>query len=70
MISDYSSTLDTGNVEVLVIDKPESATISPRLLELRKKIYDEEYLDNAIQRIAQVISGKLVENSEELVLRQ
>ena len=68
--SDYSSTLDTGNVEVLVIDKPESATISPRLLELRKKIYDEEYLDNAIQRIAQVISGKLVENSEELVLRQ
>ena len=47
MISDYSSTLDTGNVEVLVIDKPESATISPRLLELRKKIYDEEYLDNA-----------------------
>ena len=70
MISDYSSTLDTRNVEVLVIDKPESATISPRLLELRKKIYDEEYLDNAIQRIAQVISGKLVENSEELVLRQ
>ena len=70
MISDYSSTLDTGNVEVLVIDKPKSATISPRLLELRKKIYDEEYLDNAIQRIAQVISGKLVENSEELVLRQ
>ena len=70
MISDYSSTLDTGNVEVLVIDKPESATISPRLLELRKKIYDEEYLDNAIQRIAQVISGKLLENSEELVLRQ
>jgi len=70
MISDYSSTLDTGNVEVLVIDKPDSATISPRLLELRKKIYDEEYLDNAIQRIAQVISGKLVENSEELVLRQ
>lgn len=70
MISDYSSTLDTGNVEVLIIDKPESATISPRLLELRKKIYDEEYLDNAIQRIAQVISGKLVENSEELVLRQ
>ena len=70
MISDYSSTLDTGYVEVLVIDKPESATISLRLLELRKKIYDEEYLDNAIQRIAQVISGKLVENSEELVLRQ
>lgn len=70
MISDYSSTLDAGNVEVLVIDKPQSVTISPRLLELRKKIYDEEYLDNAIQRIAQVISGKLVENSEELVLRQ
>ena len=40
--------------------------ISPRLLELREK---KEYLDNAIQRIAQVISRKLVENAEELKLR-
>ena len=43
--------------------------ISPRLLELREKIQDKEYLDNAIQRIAQVISRKLVEDPEELQFR-
>ena len=29
----------------------------------------QEYLDSAIQRIAQVISGKLVENPEELKIQ-
>ncbi|MGP1496488.1 MAG: hypothetical protein ACTTJG_06775 [Treponema sp.] len=43
--------------------------LSPRLMELRLKIHDEEYLNNAIQRIAQVISKKLVENPEELQIR-
>lgn len=42
--------------------------LSPKVLELRNKIHDEDYLNNAIQRIAQVISKKLVENPEELKL--
>ena len=48
------------------MQKQKEKTISPRLLELRKKIQDEDYIDNAILRIAQVISRKLVENPEEL----
>ena len=40
--------------------------ISPRLLELRKKIHNKEYIDRAVQRIAQVISRKLVEDPDEL----
>ena len=53
-------------VGTLVLQKQKEKTISPRLLELRKKIQDEVYIDNAILRIAQVISRKLVENPEEL----
>ena len=53
-------------VGTLVLQKQKEKTISPRLLELRKKIQDEDYIDNAILRIAQVISRKLVENPEEL----
>lgn len=53
----------------LVLEKTDEVTLSPRILELRKKIHSEEYLESAIQRIAQVISSKLVENSEELKLR-
>jgi hypothetical protein len=37
---------------------------SPRVLELRKKIHDAEYVNFAVQRIAQVLSRKLVENQE------
>lgn len=37
-----------------------------RVLELRRKIHDEDYINNAVQRIAQVISRKLVERPEEL----
>lgn len=43
--------------------------LSPRLAELRAKIHDEEYINNAIQRIAQVISKKLVEDPDELQFR-
>lgn len=68
MISEFSST--DLKTDTLVIERSKTSEISPRLLELRKKIYDEEYLNNAIQRIAQVISGKLVENPEELTLRE
>lgn len=53
----------------LVLETTDESNLSPRILELRKKIHSEEYLENAIQRIAQVISSKLVENSEELKLR-
>ena len=53
----------------LVLEKTEEEQLSPRILELRKKIYNEDYINNAIQRIAQVISNKLVENPEELKLR-
>lgn len=52
----------------LVLEREETS-IPPRLLELRQKIHSEEYLENAIQRIAQVISGKLVENPDELKLQ-
>ncbi|MCR4954868.1 MAG: hypothetical protein K6A43_12445 [Treponema sp.] len=65
MISGGSSTATA----TLVLEKTETASLSPRILELRAKIHSEEYLDNAIQRIAQVISSKLVENPEELKLR-
>lgn len=42
--------------------------ISPRLLELRTKIHDVNYLDNAINRIAYILSKNLIDNSEELQL--
>ncbi|MDE5897914.1 MAG: hypothetical protein K2H09_01415 [Treponemataceae bacterium] len=51
-----------------VLDANGSA-ISPRLLDLRKKIHNKEYVNSAIQRIAQVISRKLVENPDELQFR-
>lgn len=54
----------------LVLEKTDEVTLPPRILELREKIHSEEYLESAIQRIAQVISSKLVENSEELKLRE
>ena len=41
-----------------------SRTLSPRLLELRKKIQNPEYIEFAVQRIAQVLSRKLVEDRE------
>ncbi|MCR5063803.1 MAG: hypothetical protein K6A89_11030 [Treponema sp.] len=40
-----------------------------RVLELRKKILDENYMDSAIQRIAQVISNRLVDNSVQRFVR-
>ena len=63
------SSVTTQTKSTLVLERTEKKELSPRLLELRKKIYSEEYLNSAIMRIAQVISGHLVENSEELKLR-
>ena len=45
-------------------------TFSPRVMELRKKIHDAEYLDFAVQRIAQVLSRKIVEDSEQQSMRR
>jgi len=63
------SSVTTQTKSTLVLERTEEKELSPRLLELRKKIYSEEYLNSAIMRIAQVIRGHLVENSEELKLR-
>lgn len=58
------------SASTLVLEKTEDYELSPRILELREKIHSEEYLNNAILRIATVISGKLVENCEELRLSE
>lgn len=65
MISGATSTMTT----TMVLERTDDSGLSPRILELREKIHNEEYLNNAIQRIAQVISKKLVENPEELKFR-
>ena len=65
MISGGKST----GAATLVLERTEQIDLSPRILELRKKIQNQEYLDNAIQRIAQVISNHLIEDSGELKLR-
>lgn len=58
-----------STLEITEITEEEPVEIlSPKVLELRRKIQDEEYVNNAIQRIAQVISKKLVEAPEELKL--
>ncbi len=55
--------------ETLVMERNDDM-ISSRLLELRVKIHDEDYVNNAIQRIAQVISRKLVEDPNEFLFRE
>lgn len=37
---------------------------SPRVQELRQKIHDADYVNFAVQRIAQVLSRKLVEGDQ------
>jgi hypothetical protein len=59
-----------SSTATLVLEKTEVEELSPRILELRKKIKNSEYIDSAIMRIAQVISNKLMENSEELRIRK
>ena len=53
----YDSSVSSGLAE---------SGLSQRLLDLRVKIQQQDYLDNAILRIAQVISKRIVENPEEL----
>ncbi|MBQ8014294.1 MAG: hypothetical protein IJ257_07905 [Treponema sp.] len=45
-------------------------TFSPRVMELRKKIHDAEYVEYAVQRIAQVLSRKIVEDNEQQLMRR
>ena len=52
----------------VIFDEEPVEILAPKVIELRSKIHDEDYMNNAIQRIAQVISKKLVENPEELKL--
>ncbi len=44
---------------------PSGGGLSPRILELREKIQNPEYLDFAVQRIAQVLSRRIVEDAEQ-----
>jgi len=67
MIPSYAVKHDTT---VLVLDEEDEQKLSPRILELRKKIHDAEYLNDAVQRIAFVISQKLIDNPDELMLRE
>ena len=53
----YDSSVSSGLAE---------SGLSQRLLDLRVKIQQQDYLDNEIMRIAQVISKRIVENPEEL----
>ena len=46
----------------------EIENLPTRLLELSTKIHDANYLDNAINRIAYILSKNLIDNSEELQL--
>ena len=48
------------------ISKSSRNQYSQRVLELRQKIHDSEYVDFAVQRIAQVLSRKLVEDNERI----
>ena len=65
MISGGEST----GAATLVLERTETVDLSPRILELREKIQNQEYLDNAIQRIAQVISNHLIDDPDELKFR-
>lgn len=59
-----STALDCASYDV----EEKMEELSPRLLELRTKIRDENYLDNAINRIAYILSKNLIDNPEELQL--
>ena len=63
------SGVKTSAAATMVLEKNNNSQLSPRILELRKKIQNQDYLDNAIQRIAQVISNHLIDNPEELKFR-
>ncbi len=48
------------------LKKSAEEELSPKVLELRLKIHDENYINNAIQRIAVVLSRRIVEKPQNL----
>ena len=50
----------------MIANRDAATTFSPRVMELRQKIHDEEWVDFAVQRIAQVLSRKLVEGDDQV----
>ncbi|MCQ2610641.1 MAG: hypothetical protein MJ169_02730 [Treponema sp.] len=58
--------VETVTEVCVALDEEPVEILSPKVIELRKKIHDPVYIENAIARIAQVLSRKLVENPEEL----
>lgn len=48
------------------LKKTDEEELSPKVLELRLKIHDENYINNAIQRIAVVLSRRIVEKPQNL----
>ena len=46
------------------LNRSKNQEVSSYILEVRKKIQDEKYLDGAIQRIAMILSRKLIEDNE------
>ncbi|MBP3710028.1 MAG: hypothetical protein J6I73_06475 [Treponema sp.] len=57
--------ISSARTATLVLEKRREDNIPIRLLELRKKIQDAEYIDTAVQRIAQVISKRIIEAPED-----
>lgn len=64
-----SAALDFAAYDVAEVESEyEYEDLPPRLLALREKIRDSAYLENAINRIASVISRNMVDNPDELHL--
>lgn len=66
MISVKTATAKTVSA---VHERQDKEETTPRILELRRKIRDSSYLDNAIAHIAQVVSRNLVEDEDVFFLR-
>lgn len=57
--------ISAAGTAMLALEKDKCEELPPRLKELRKKIRDPEYIEGAVQRIAQVISKKIIESPED-----
>lgn len=61
--------ISVSKTATAVLEKQDQCELSPRILELREKIQDKSYLDSAIQRIAQVVSRRLVEEPDSVFMQ-
>lgn len=57
--------ISATSTAMLVLEKNKYESLPPRLKELREKIRDPSYVENAVQRIAQVISKRIIESPED-----